>query len=230
MANHLDLEEQEQLDQLKHYWNQYGNIISWVLIAVLGCVAAWNGYQYWQRSQATQASAMFDEVERVVSSGDLPKSERAFSDIKERFGSTVYAQQAGLLVAKIAFDAGNLDLAKATLTWVAEKAADKGYASAARLRLASVLMQSKALDEAQAVLNTGVDEEFKALAADRRGDIYMLQGKKMEAKAEYQKAFKALDATSDYRRLVEVKLAALGVNTAAEATKVAGATGTEGAN
>jgi hypothetical protein len=35
MAKHLDLEEQEQLDQLKHFWNQYGNLITWVLIAVL---------------------------------------------------------------------------------------------------------------------------------------------------------------------------------------------------
>jgi predicted negative regulator of RcsB-dependent stress response len=35
MATHLDLEEQEQLDQLKHFWNQYGNLITWVLVIVL---------------------------------------------------------------------------------------------------------------------------------------------------------------------------------------------------
>ena len=45
MANQLDLEEQEQLDQLKHYWKQYGNMITWVLIAVLGAYASWNFYQ-----------------------------------------------------------------------------------------------------------------------------------------------------------------------------------------
>ena len=55
MANQLDLEEQEQLDQLKHFWNQYGNLITGLLIVVLGAVAAWNGYHYWQRSQAAQA-------------------------------------------------------------------------------------------------------------------------------------------------------------------------------
>ena len=33
MANQLDLEEQEQLDQIKHFWKQYGNAITWVLIA-----------------------------------------------------------------------------------------------------------------------------------------------------------------------------------------------------
>ena len=53
MAKHLDLEEQEQLAEFKHFWKQYGDIITWVLIAVFGSVAAWNGYQYWQGRQAS---------------------------------------------------------------------------------------------------------------------------------------------------------------------------------
>ena len=44
MATHLDLEEQEQLDALKHFWNQWGNLITWVLIAVLGAYAAWTAF------------------------------------------------------------------------------------------------------------------------------------------------------------------------------------------
>ena len=66
MANHLDLEEQEQLDQLKHFWKQYGNLITWALIVVLGAFAGWNLYQRWQQSQASQAAALFDEVERAA--------------------------------------------------------------------------------------------------------------------------------------------------------------------
>ena len=27
-----DLEQQEQLDQVKHFWKQYGNLITWVLV------------------------------------------------------------------------------------------------------------------------------------------------------------------------------------------------------
>lgn len=210
MANHLDLEEQEQLDQLKHFWQQYGNLITWGLIVVLGAVAAWNGYQYWQRSQSVQAAAMFDEVEKVAHSGDLQKTERAFSDMKERFASTTYAQQAGLLVAQSAYAAGNTEAAKAALTWVAEKSSDKGFSSIARLRLSGMLIESKAYDEALKLLADNIAEEFTALAADRRGDIYLAQGKKLEAKTEYQKAFKTLDERAEYRRLVLVKLNALG--------------------
>jgi predicted negative regulator of RcsB-dependent stress response len=212
MANHLDLEEQEQLDEIKHFWKQYGNAITWVLIAVLGAYAAWNGYQYWQRSQAAQAAAMFDEIEKVSREGDADKLSRAFSEMKDRFASTAYAQQAGLLVAKSLYESGKLDESKAALTWVAEKSADAGYASVGRLRLAGVLMDAKAYDEALKVLNTGMAEEFTALQADRRGDIYLAQGKKPEAKEQFLVAFKAFDERTDYRRLVLVKLNSLGVD------------------
>ncbi|MFL6691741.1 MAG: YfgM family protein, partial [Ramlibacter sp.] len=83
MASHLDLEEQEQLDQLKHFWNTYGNLISWVLIAVFGAVAAMNGWQYWQRMQAAKASALYDEVERAVQAGDLGRAEQGFADARD---------------------------------------------------------------------------------------------------------------------------------------------------
>ena len=212
MANHLDLEEQEQLDQLKHFWKQYGNAITWVLIVVLGAVASWNGYHAWQRSQAVQAAAMFDEVEKVVRSGDAQKAERAFVDMKERFAKAIYTQQAGLLVAKMAYEAGKVDIAKSTLGWVADNASDPGYASMAKLRLSAVLIEAKAYDDALKILGNGIADEFAALAADRKGDIYSLQEKKTEAKAEYLKAYKAFEVQSEYRRLVGVKLNALGVN------------------
>ena len=212
MANHLDLEEQEQLAELKHFWKQYGNIISWVLIVVFGAVAAWNGYQYWQRSQAAQAAVMYDEVERAAVAGDVAKLERALSDMKERFGRTAYAEQAALLAARIYHDKGNLDAAKGALAWVAGKASDDGYQAVARLRLSGILFEAKAYDEALQQLAAPMPSDFNALAADRRGDILLAQGKKAEAKAQYEAAYKGLDERSDYRRIIEVKLNALGVD------------------
>ena len=212
MANQLDLEEQEQLDQIKHAWKQYGNAITWVLIAVLGTYAGWNFYHYWQRGQATQAAAMYEEVERVVKTGDMVKIERAFTDMKEKFGATAYGQQAGLLVARQYFDAGKLDQAKAALMWVAEKSSDPGYQAVARLRLAAVLADSKAYSEALTQLAGPFPVQFEALVADRKGDVLMLDGKKELARDEYDKAYRAFEPRTEYRRLVEVKLNALGVD------------------
>lgn len=210
MASHLDLEEQEQLDQLKHFWNKYGNLISGVLIVVFGAIAAWNGWQWWQNRQAAEASALFSEADRAAQAGDLARVQRAFDDLKGKYGGTAYAQQAGLLAGKVLADNGKADDARAALGWVADKSSDEGYQAVARLRLAGLLADAKAYDDALKQLSSGIPKAFEALAADRRGDILQLQGKKQEARAEYAKALKGLDDTNDYRRLVEVKLAALG--------------------
>jgi predicted negative regulator of RcsB-dependent stress response len=212
MANHLDLEEQEQLDQLKHFWKQYGNLITWGLIVILGAAAAWNGYHLWQRNQSVQAAAMYDEVEKVVRGGDPQKAERAFSDMKERFSSAIYTQQAGLLVAKMTYESGKIDSSKAILGWLVDSGSDKGYSSVARLRLSAVLIDTKSYEDALKLLSSGISDEFSALADDRRGDVYVLQGKKAEAKAVYQKAYRSFEDQSEYRRLVGVKLNALGVD------------------
>ena len=224
MASHLDLEEQEQLDQLKHFWNTYGNLISWVLIAVFGTVAAMNGWQYWQRSQSARASAIYDEVERAVQAGDLARAEHGFADARDKYGRTVFAKQAALLVAQAAVDKGKPDTARAALTWVADKSSDEGYQAIARLRLASLLVDTKAYDEALKQLDGSFPAEFAPLLADRRGDIYNLQGKKDQAKAEYSKAWQGMEARDEYRRLLEVKLTALGVDpkTLAPESKPAG--------
>jgi len=212
MANQLDLEEQEQLDQLKHFWKSYGNAITWALILVLGAFASWNFYQYWQRNQATQAAAMYDEVERVVTSADTAKIDRAFADMKDRFASTTYAHQAGLLVAKYYYSVDNVQAAKSALGWVVDKSSDPGYQAIAKLRLAGLSMDSKAFDEALQQLSGSFPASFEALVADRKGDILLLQGKKKDAIAEYEKAFKNFDQRIEYRRLVEVKLNSLGVD------------------
>jgi hypothetical protein len=52
---------------------------------------------------------------------------------------------------------------------------------------------------------------FEPLAADRRGDILMAAGQARRGPhAAYQAAFKGLGEKTEYRRLVEAKLIALG--------------------
>jgi predicted negative regulator of RcsB-dependent stress response len=212
MATHLDLEEQEQLDQLKHFWNTYGTLITWVVVLAAGAFLAWTGWQYWQREQAARASALYDELERGAQAGDTARVERALADMKSKFAGTAYAQQGGLLAARVLYEKGNADASRSALAWVAEHGTDAGYQAVARLRLASVLIQAKSYDEALKQLSGSMPKEFEALAADRKGDIYMTQGKREEAKAEYRKAWTAFPPGNEYRRLVEIKLNAVGVD------------------
>lgn len=215
MATQLDLQEQEQLDALKAFWKQYGNLITWLLILLLGAYAAWNGWNWWQRDQALKASAMYDALDQAAQAGDADKSARVFADLKERFPRTAYAQQAGLAAAKVQFDKGQLDAAKASLTWVADNAAEDEYRTIARLRLAALLAEAKQYDEALKQLDAAKASGFEALVADRRGDVLSAAGKKAEALAAYQAAWKTMDEKVEYRRLVEAKLTALGAAPAA---------------
>ena len=216
MASQLDLEEQEQLAELKHFWKTYGNLISWLLIIVLGAYAAWNGWQYWERSQSAKASALYDEVEKAVAANDVARVERSLADMKDKFGSTHFAHQAGLLAARQLYTQGKVDQAKAILGWVADSAPTPALKDVARLRLAALLWEGKALDEALKQLMAPFTPEMRALAADLRGDVLQAKGQTAEAVAAYQQAWKQLPATSDYRRMVQAKLGALGVQVSAE--------------
>lgn len=215
MATPLDLQEQEQVDALKAFWQRYGNLITWVLVVVLGAFAAWNGWQLYQRKQADQAGAMFDELDRAATAADVEKVARVFADLKERYPRTVYAQQAGLVAAKVQLDKGKPDDARATLAWVADSGHQEDLSALARLRLAGVLLDAKKYDEALAQLEASRLGSFAALGADRRGDVLVAQGRSADAVSAYQSAWKALPESLDYRRLVEAKLTALGAAPAA---------------
>lgn len=222
MANHLDLEEQEQLDQLKHFWNTWGTLISSVLILVAGSLVAWNGYQYWQNRQASQGAALYDAIEVAARSGDQARMSQAFGDLKAKYAGTMQASQAALVLAKSMVEAGNLDGAKEALAWVAAQSGDDGLRALAKVRLASVLMEQKNYDDALQQLSGNVPVEFEAVFADRKGDVYLQQNKRAEAIAEYSKAYKSFEESVEYRRLVEVKLGALGISPQGVAVAAAG--------
>jgi predicted negative regulator of RcsB-dependent stress response len=219
MATNLDLQEQEQLDELKAFWKQYGNLITWTATIVLAGFAAWNGWNYWQRDQGAKAGVIFDELDRAVQSGNAEQAGRVFNDLKERFGRTTYAQQGALLTAKLQADKGQADAAMANLNWVADTAGDDEYKALAHLRLAALALDKKAYDEALKQVDAIKSPEFAALADDRRGDILLAQGKKPEAIKAYDSAWKAMAETIDYRRIIEAKLTSLGA--APEAAKAA---------
>ena len=223
MATHLDLEEQEQLDQLKAFWKQYGNLITWGLTLVLAGFAAWNGWNWWQRDQAVKAAAMFDELEKAATAGEASKAAGIFKDLKERFPRTAVAQQGGLLSAKVQFEKGQAEEAAASLGWVAENATEAEYRTIARLRLAGLLADQKKYDEALKQLDGAGAKEFEALVADRRGDILLAQGKTEEAKAAFRKAWDSMDPSVQYRRLIDAKLTSLGAAPPAELPQTAGA-------
>jgi len=218
MANPLDLQEQEQLEDIKAFWKQYGNLITWLITACLLAYAGWNGWGWYQRDQAKKASVMFDELDKAAVAGDADKAGRVFVDLRERYGRTGLAQQGGLLAAKLQYDKGQIDAAKASLNWVIENAREDEYRSIARLRLAGLMLDAKQYDAALKLLDDMPSKEFSALADDRRGDVLLAQGKKDLALVAYQNAYKTIGDKLDYRHLIEAKLTALAASPSSAAS------------
>ena len=203
-----DLEEQEQLATLKAWWAKYGNMSTWVVIAGLAAYSGWTGWNYYQRTQAANASVLFEEMQSAVGK-DNAKVLRAAGDIESKFGSTAYAQMAALAAAKSSFDTKDLKSAKAQLQWVIEHGNDE-YKAIAQIRLAGVLLDEKAYDEALKLVSAEPLPQFKAAAADRKGDILAAQNKLEEARAAYKAALEASDKKNPGRQLIQLKLESIG--------------------
>lgn len=214
-----DLEEQEQIATFKAFWSKYGNIITWVLILALGSYAAYNFWNSHKRSQATEASALYDELQASLEAKDNAKVQRVAGDIQAKYEGTAYAPMAALAGAKAAFDANDLKTAKAQLQWAVDHGNDE-YKSIAKLRLSGVLLDEKAYDEAIKLLGTDFLPQFAAEVNDRKGDVLVAQNKLAEARQAYVAALAAMDKNNPGRQLVQIKLEAIG-GTAPADTKAA---------
>lgn len=205
-----DLEEQEQLDTLKAWWKQYGNLVTWLLIVALSSYAAWTGWNSYQRNQSTQASQLYDEIQKSIANKDNAKVQRAAGDLLDKFPRTTYAPMAALSAAKSAFDINDLKTAKLQLHWVVDHSGFEEYKFLAKLRLAGIALDEKAYEEGLSLLSAEFPSDFSGAAADIKADIYLSQGKLVEARAAYQLALTKQKEKNPGRQLTQIKLDAIG--------------------
>ncbi|KWF36920.1 tetratricopeptide repeat protein [Burkholderia pseudomultivorans] len=204
-------DEQESIESLKAWWARWGNLTTWIVLAALVVAAGFNGWNYWQRRQAAEASGLYEQVQKAAAANDKATMARAAADMEDKYGSTAYAQMTALSAAKVLYAAGDTAGAKAQLQWAADHAKDDEYKQIAKLRLASLLLDEKAYDAGLALLSGTPVEAFKGLVADRRGDLLAAQGKTDDARAAYKLALDSLSKDDQSaRQLVQFKLDALG--------------------
>jgi predicted negative regulator of RcsB-dependent stress response len=204
-----DLEEQEQLAALKAWWKEHGGGVALAAVLVAAAVAAWNGWIWYQRSQAAQAAALYETLQKAARANDLKATQDTAGSILENYPRSAYAPLAALVSAKVQFQAGDLKTARAQLQWVVEHAASDEIRSIASLRLASVLLDDKEPDAALKALEAKPHPGFEALYAAQRGDILMVQKKREEARVAYRAALEKAEP-GPLREGLRLKLEALG--------------------
>jgi predicted negative regulator of RcsB-dependent stress response len=204
-----DLEEQEQLDELKAWWKTYGKTIGNALLALLIVYAGYQGWHYYQAKQSVEASTEYQALQ-VIDNKDVKEIQAKSAILMDKYSATPYAGRAALLAAKANYQANDIKSAKAQLDWAIKNAKETSVAAIAGLQLANILAEEKDFTGALKLLESPHDAGFDGLYSDLKGDVLTALGKKAEAKAAYEHALTKLDAQGKYRTLTQQKLEALG--------------------
>lgn len=205
----LDLEEQEQIDELKSWWNKNGKWVTTLLIAALVAFVAFKVWNYWQYKQALEASTLYQDL-LVTETTDLKSVTEKTAALTKDYAGTPYAGRAALYAAKLQYQAKDTDAATEQLQWAIDHAQEKAISAMARFESASLFVEAKEYDKALSLLDANKSAGFEGLFWDLKGDILAAQGKSKEAKAAYERALTKLNTAGKYRLITEQKLAALG--------------------
>ena len=205
-----DLEEQDQLDDLKAWWARWGNTVATVLLVFCLAAAAVQGWRWWTARKAEEAAVLFNAVTLAARANDVAKAKDATAQLTDRFAGSGYSPRAAFVVAKMQFDAGDTAAARTQLQWVVDHADEQELKEIARYRLAELMLNDKQYDDALKTLDAKHAEPFSGLYADLRGDAHAAAGRTAEARTAYAEALAKFDAKSPYRNYVQVKLDSLG--------------------
>ena len=209
-----DLEEQEQLSNIKAWWETWGNLITGIALAVAVSVAGWQGWQWYQNRQSAAAGQLYYALQQAVSDKDASRARSAVGQLIAEYGRTSYAQLGALSAAALQFSEGDLDNARAQLQWAVDNGRDAALRELARLRLASVLLESGDPDAALAQLDAAAPSpQLAARHALLRGDVQVARQAPEQAAEAYRQALEALRGSASQSALVgvvELKLASLG--------------------
>jgi len=190
-----DLEEQEQLDELKAWWAQWGTLITSLVVAVALASLGWQGWKWYQRNESANAGALYAMVQNAAAKNDAAGVREAAGQILEKYSGSAYAAMAAMISAKVQADAGDRDNAALALDWVMKNAALPVTRDIARLRLAAVKLDAGDMAAAEALLADAPAESLTVRYQDLRGDVLAAAGKREAAREAYDKALAAAGAS-----------------------------------
>jgi predicted negative regulator of RcsB-dependent stress response len=204
-----DLQEQEQIDNIKALWKQWGPLVVTVLLAaVLGIVGSkvWSSYKL---GRAEAASAQYVLLEKTLQTEDLANAQKQLAVLKAEYAGSPYASRGALLLARTLVTKKDLKAAQEQLQWVLQQSKEDDLKDLTRMRLAAVQLDQKQYAEALKTLEAKPIEAFVASFAELKGDIMLASGKTADAAKAYEIAINKIDKESPQYRFLQLKVDAL---------------------
>ena len=205
-----DLQEQEQIDELKAFWDKYGNFILTVITVIALAFAGMRAWQWYQGSQAVEASGLYEQLRQAAEKRDMSRVGEASKQLYDKYSGTAFAELGALLAAKSYFEHGDNASAKTALTWAIDHAKDDEFRNIAKLRLSGILLDEKNYEDGLKLLSGSVPDKYAMQFSDRRGDFLLAQDKRDEARAAYKQAMEKAGLNDPLREVIRLKLDALG--------------------
>lgn len=183
--------EEQQVEALKDWWKQNGLAVIGGAVLGISALVGWRGWNWYQDNQTTEASDIFAVVQEAANKNEAAALQEQTDILRNKYASTPYAPLAVLHQAKNQIDQGDNVAAEESLRWVLKNSKQDSVENVARLRLARLLLAEDKVDEAQAMLNSGMSEAYASLANEIRGDIFVAKGEIEQAKEAYDQAMQA---------------------------------------
>lgn len=191
--------EEEQVEQIKKWWNSYGKQIIAGAVFGLSGIWGWNTYSDYQDKQSLNARSLY--LSFASDSNNLGAYDKLTTD----FSSSSYTDQAILLMAKYLFDAGSYTQALGVIKPLINNSSSV-IATTAALRVASIYLQLGQHDQALLILEGQSDDGFSGLIYNLMGDIYLDLGNRTEAQKYYSLAINNVTENSNLTQLIQIKL------------------------
>lgn len=182
------LSEKEQIDAIRGWWQENGR---WIIAGVVLGGALLVGWNYWksqERQAAAEASTLYEALLDDVAAADVEAAEPKAMELYENYGSTAYAGQARLAMARLYMSVGRDQDAADALAGLLPGGDDGELEMVGRLRLAKILLYQEKPEEVLELLEGYADSAFAARYAEARGDAYVQLGRYPEAREAYQAA------------------------------------------
>jgi len=195
----VDNTEEEQVEQIKKWWNSNGKqIIAGAVIGLAG-IWGWNTYSDYQDKQSLNARGLY--LSYASDSNNLGAYDKLTTD----FSSSTYSDQAILLMAKYLFDAGSYTQALSVIKPLINNPSSV-IANTSVLRAASIYLQLGKHDQALSILEGQSKYGFSGLIYNLMGDIYLDLGNRAEAQNYYSLAIDNVTENSNLTQLIQIKL------------------------
>jgi predicted negative regulator of RcsB-dependent stress response len=202
--------EEEQAEALKKWWSENGKSIVTGVVIGITAIFGWRAYDNHAAQQAEQASTLYEQMLIASRANDTENVSVYANRVIADYKSSSYAVFATLVLAKLAAESNDLDLAETHLRWVLNNNSEVELNHVARLRLARVLTAGNKLDIAANTLDVSDTGEFFARYEELRGDIFVKQDKTDEARQAYQKALANTASAEAKQSILQMKLDDLG--------------------